>query len=111
MICKLCKWAQGLGIYLLSIAMWLDEGINVMLLPPLRVVRIIPYDEALGSAHFTVSQYFAYAALEGSRFATGVCWLLTKIFSLWIKTPSYNHCFEAIHYSDGTLIPPSENEG
>ena len=108
MSCPVCK---ALGLYALNIAMWLDEGVNVVVLPIARALRIIPYDQALGVAHYTVSQYTAYAAEDGSRVAKAFCWVLTKVWGLWIKKPGYSHCYDAIHYADGTEIPRTETSG
>ena len=107
-MCKVCQWV---GVYLLNVAMWFDTGVNVWVLPWLALIGVIPSDPALGCAHYTVSQWSGYAALKGSRLAKGFCWLLTKIWGLWEKKPGYDHCYDAIHNEDGTLIPPTEHEG
>jgi hypothetical protein len=104
---------NAVGVYLVNISMWLDEGCNVVILPIIRMFRFIPKDPALGSAHFTVSQWAAYAATGDSRFAKMFCKFLTVIFKPfghW-NDPKYNHCWSAIHYPDGSLIPSSESEG
>ena len=110
-MCFPCRVFHWLCIYLLNIAMWVDEGINVTILPWLRAARLIPYNPSLGNAHYTISQWTAYSAMRGSKVAKGFCWLLTKIWGLWIKKPGYSHCYDAIHTDDGSLISPSENEG
>lgn len=112
-MCGPCKFVNAVGVYLLNIAMWIDEGGNVVILPIIRMFRLIPKNPALGGGHFTISQYLAYAATGDSRFAKIACKILTllfKPFGHW-SDPNYSHCYSAIHYPDGTLIPPSESEG
>jgi hypothetical protein len=116
MSCPVCKFVDAIfhwiGIYLINIAMWIDEGANVIILPWLRIFHLIPNDDALGDAHYTVSQWTAYAALDGSRFAKVLCKILTILFKPWHwNDTNYSHCYNAIHYDDGKEIPPTETTG
>ena len=95
--------------YLYNILLWLDEGINVLVTPLLRGVLQLP--PAGGEAHFTVSQTLAELRERGSKVGCIGCWMLTKVWGLWIKTPNYDHCHNALYQEDGTKLPESEDVG
>ena len=93
-------------MYIYNILLWIDEGLNVFLAPLIRAVFRLPQVGAEGSAHYTCSQTFAELRQNGNKVGCVACYLLTKIWKLWIKTPNYEHCDAAMQG-----VPQSESVG
>lgn len=107
--------------YVFNILLWLDEGLNVVVVGLLRVffhkpsIRILRFTFSLppaaGQAHYTVSQFCAEMRERGYKFGCVTCRMLTVTWGLWIKKRPYDHCTDALYLPDGTKLPESEDVG
>lgn len=82
--------------YLYNFLLWLDEGLNTLLVPIIRRAFSLPLVDAEGKANFTVSQTMAELRQIGSKFGCVACKVLTFIWKLWVRTPNYDHCTDAL---------------
>lgn len=96
--------------YLYNILLWLDEGANVVFIGFINLFISVPAPAA-ESAHYTVSQVLAELRERGSKVGCVGCYILTKIWSLWIKKPNYDHCRDALTLPDGSKVPEAEDGG
>ena len=100
---------QSLGGYIFNILLDLDEDANVFFIGIIVVIlkvlnhKTVP---AAGNAHYTISQTVAEMRTNGSKVGCVACDVLTKIWSLWIKTLNYDHCTDAM-----SNVPWDESEG
>lgn len=73
--------------------MWLDEGLNVFIVPWFRLLMVLP--PAAGNAHYTVSQTLAELRSNGSRTGCIGCKILTWVQNKIFRIPG-DHCTQAM---------------
>lgn len=80
--------------FLLDIVIWLDEGVNVILIGILGLFVKIPVPSE-GNPHYTVSQVLGFLRQRGERIGCIGCHILT-----WVQNHIFritgDHCAQAL---------------
>lgn len=90
-----------LGVYLYNILLNIDVDGNVyiigLIVVFLKLFHITNPVPAAGNSHYTISQTLAEMRQQpGDEVGCIGCKILTRIWSLWIKKPDYDHCTDAM---------------